>query len=241
MPAPLTTLTDTQNDPGSASLAEAPEAQRQRRAVIARAGRVWRRAGVRAVDRRRLASELAAELAAASADGHPATAVLGGDPDTTVRHWALERVLSGRALRLGVLVPLALGSVVVASAVFFTDLVVTFTVPGPPTSHPAVLVSMWVSTAVMCVLLPTLACWAVLRTGHDPRAAATARWLLVALPIGGLAALALGALTVVATETLLDGLPRVALVVLVVLLTTAAAVTAARHLATTYHRDSPTH
>ncbi len=229
-------------DPTTSGATETREvgAGRQHRAVLARAGRVWRRAGVRRQDRRDLAAELDAELTAAAGDGLPGSAVLGDDPETTLRDWAGERGLAGRALRLGVLLPVALGGVVVASAVLFADLIVAFTVPDSSRTATPVALTIVVSTAVMCVLLPTLACWALLRAGHDPRAGATARWLVAALPVGELAAIALGTLTVMATSSISRGIWEVALVALVVLATLGAAVVLARHLSVTYQRHTTT-
>lgn len=60
-------------------------------AALARARRVRRRCGARRADRGALAAELAGEVEAAAADGHPPESVLGEDVEATARLGARAR------------------------------------------------------------------------------------------------------------------------------------------------------
>jgi hypothetical protein len=85
--------------------------------VLREANRLWRRRSVRGVDRAELLDELEAELAGAQRDGHGLNMVLGDDASQTVRQLADERRLSGRALRLGLVVPASFVGMVAGLAV----------------------------------------------------------------------------------------------------------------------------
>jgi hypothetical protein len=206
------------------------------RPILRGAGRTWRRAGVRRADRLRLAEELHGELVAASEAGQPPSSVLGDDPAATSRQWAHERAVAGQALRIGVLAPLTVVSVLVGSLVLVTDEVVETLVPGAPfITHGAIWLAVLVSSVVASWLLAPLTCWAALHRGGDPGAASTARWLFVLLPLAALCALVLDIAIAVASGT--DG-PFIPVMAVATALAFAAASVAARHLATRYRRGA---
>ncbi|SET94280.1 hypothetical protein [Geodermatophilus poikilotrophus] len=171
-----------------------PDPTRERQAALTEADRAWRRAGVRARDRATLARELEAELIGAQDDARPVRAVLGEDPAATARQWAEERGLTGRALRLGLLLPIALLGVLAGSTVTLVDLGVGFTT-GHGSGHAAVVLTVWATSVVLAVLLAALGCWAALARLGDPRAAGTAGWVAGLLPLGGGVAAVAGAVT----------------------------------------------
>ncbi|GAA1855899.1 hypothetical protein ACFFOM_18050 [Microlunatus capsulatus] len=202
------------------------------RPLLRRARRTWRRAGVLAGDRGRLSDELHAELVAAADAGQQPSTVLGDDPTTTLRQWAHEQQASGRALRIGLLTPLTLVSVLVGSAVIITDQTVQTVVPGAPfITSTAIWLAVVINSTIVSWLLAPLACWAALHRGGDPRAASTARWLFALLPVGAITALVLDIIIATISDT--EG-PFIQ----VMAITTAAAFAAtpvlARHLATRY-------
>ncbi|HEX8510691.1 MAG TPA: hypothetical protein VF635_14485 [Propionibacteriaceae bacterium] len=162
------------------------------RPMLRRAQRTWRRAGVLAGDRARLNDELHAELVAAAEAGQEPSSVLGDDPTTTLRQWAHERQVSGRALRIGLLTPLTLISVLVGSAVIITDQTIQTIAPGAPfITNTAISLALLINSTIVSWLLAPLSCWAALQRGDDPRAASTARWLFALLPVGAITALVL--------------------------------------------------
>lgn len=181
------------------------------RTAVARARRVWRRAGVRRTDRASLAAELTGEIAAAAADGYGPETVLGEDADATARGWALERGLAGRSLQVATMLWVVVTGVLLGSSTAVVETLVTFygdvlgmgdtLTPGPVT------LTILASSAAMAVLLPVLGTWAAMHHRGDPRAGATARWLAVTLPLGGLVGLALVVVLGVAADDGTAALP----------------------------------
>lgn len=205
------------------------------RLLLRQAQRVWRRAGVLPAERRRLGEELHGELVAAAEAGSTPVTVLGENPTTTLQQWAHEQGVSGQALRLGVLVPLTLVSVLVGSLVIITEQIVERFVPGAPfITHGAIWLAILINTTVVSWLLAPLSCFAALHRGGDPRAASTARWLLVLLPLGAFTALLLDIL--IATISATEG-PFIPIMSVVTTATFAAIPVAARYLATRYSRQ----
>lgn len=216
----------------------APEAQALApvgRTALARARRVWRRCGVRRADRGALAAELAGEIEAAAADGCPPESVLGADVDATARGWAVERGLAGRSLQTATMLCVVIAGVVLGSSTAIVDTVVlfygdAFTLSENLTPGPVVL-TILLASAVMAVLLPVLGTWALLHHRGDPRASATARWLAVVLPLGGLVGLALVVALGVAVD---DGMAALPFMGALFLASCAGAGLLARHLAVRY-------
>lgn len=205
------------------------------RLLLRQAQRTWRRAGVLPTDRRRLGDELHGELTAASEAGQAPSAVLGDDPTTTLRQWAHEQNVSGQALRIGILAPLTLLSVLVGSLVLITDEVVETVVPGAPfITHGAIWLALLISSIVVSWLLAPLSCWAALHRGDDPRAASTARWLFALLPIGAFTALLID--IAIATISGTEG-PFIQVMAVATAATFAATPVMARYLATRYTRQ----
>ena len=203
--------------------------------ILRRARRTWRRAGVRASDRQRLAEELHGELGAAADAGQPPASVLGADPRETLLQWAHEQGVSGRAQRTGLLAPLTMLGVLFGSLVLVTDQVVERLVPGAPfITHGAIWLAVLVSSIVVSWLLAPLCCWAALHRGGDPMAASTARWLFALLPPTALCALALD--VVIAAISATEG-PFISVMAVVTAATFAGSAVAARHLATRYSRQ----
>lgn len=169
----------------------APEADRL---ILRKAKRVWRRAAVPRTDRKALLAELSDELTAADADGLPASAVIGDDPEQTLRAWADERGLSGRALRLGIVLPAGLVGIAVGFALLGVILYVGFTsksnvVRIEPT---ALVLGLYAVTGLLAYLLAVTCTFAILRWVSDPRSGHTARWLAALLPAGAAIATAAG-------------------------------------------------
>lgn len=148
------------------------------------ANRLWRRAGVRGVDRKNLLTELEAELDGARHDGHSASTVLGEDSALTLRQWADERDLSGRAFRLSVVVPVALLGVAAGLAVVLLAVFAAFT-DRPTIDFGPFVLPMYASASVFAYLSALLSVWVVLRL--DPHASSTIRYLAVLLPLGAVA------------------------------------------------------
>jgi hypothetical protein len=156
----------------------------EQRDVLRTARSVWRRAGVRRADRDALIGELSTELAGAERDGHPLTAVLGDDSTQMLASWADERGVSGRALRLGSVVPAAILGIACGMSLILVALYAAFSgrantfEPGPFTlAFYATGGTLGYLTALVCVGL-------VLRFEGDPHTTATVRRLAALLPIG---------------------------------------------------------
>lgn len=169
----------------------APEADRL---ILREAKRVWRRAAVPRTDRRALLAELSDELTAADADGLPASAVIGDDPEETLQAWADERGLSGRALRLGIVLPAGLVGVAVGFALLGVILYVGFTAKSnvvriEPT---ALVLGLYAVTGLLSYLLAVASTFTALRLAQDPRSGSTTRWLAAILPAGAAVATAAG-------------------------------------------------
>lgn len=167
----------------------APEADRL---ILREAKRVWRRAAVPRTDRKALLAELSDELTAADADGLPASAVIGDDPEQTLRAWADERGLSGRALRLGIVLPVALVGIAVGFALLAAILYVGFTSQNLVIEPEYLILGLYPATALLAYLLAVMGTFVVLRKLGDPRSGGTARWLAAILPAGAAVATAAG-------------------------------------------------
>lgn len=212
-----------------------PAADQTLRLLLRKADRTWRRAGVTPADRRRLVDELHAELVAAAEAGQAPSAVLGDEPTTTLQQWAREQAVAGRALRIGVLAPLTVLSVLLGSLVIVTDQVVESVVPGAPfITHGAIWLAVLISSTVVSWLLAPLTCWAALHRGGDPAAGSTARWLFAILPLGAFVALVLDIAIAVVSGT--EG-PFILVMAVATTATFAATPVAARYLATRYQRS----
>lgn len=151
--------------------------------LLAEARRVWRRAGVRRHDRQAMLAELQDELTGASLDGFSAATVLGEDRPETLRQWAQERGLSGRALRLHLVLPAALigiaaGLAVVLSFIFLAFLNRTSFEPG------SFIVPLYGSAGLLAYLCGLALAGGALAAAGDPHAKSTVRWLAVLLPVG---------------------------------------------------------
>ena len=171
-----------------------PPATAASRTMLAGAQRSWRRAGVRREDRGALADELAGEVEAADADGYPLHAVMGRDPAATVRGWAAERGLAGRSLQAPTMLAAVVAGVLLGSSTFLVELGVTFLASEDNLTPDLVLLVTLATSVVMAVLLPVLGTWAALHHRGDPRAGATAQWLAVLLPPGGMVGVLLAVL-----------------------------------------------
>lgn len=156
------------------------------------ARRVWRRAAVRPADRRALLTELSEELAAADADGLPASAVVGEDPSATLQQWADERGLSGRALRLGIVLTAGLIGVAVGFAFLGVILYVGFTTGELQIEPTYLIVGMYAAAGLLAYLLAVNCTFVMLRWVGDPRSGSTTRWLAALLPAGAAVATAAG-------------------------------------------------
>ncbi|MFC4603670.1 hypothetical protein [Rhodococcus kronopolitis] len=155
------------------------------------ATRLWRRAGVRRSDRIALLGELTGELDAAVADGVGTSGVVGDDPATTLREWADERELSGRAYRLGLVVPAVLLGATVGLGAILALLFLAFR--SIATVEPGnILIVVYALSAALAYLCALAGTWGALRLGGDPHATSTALTLSWVLPLTGLAALAGG-------------------------------------------------
>lgn len=190
---------------------------------------------MRRTDRGALAAELAGEVEAAAADGCPPESVLGADVDATARGWAVERGLAGRSLQIATMPCVVAAGVLLGSSTMVVETLVSFygdafdmssaEIPWP------VVLTILVASAVMAVLLPALGTWALLHHRGDPRAGATARWLAVVLPLGGLVGLALVVVLGVAVDDGTAALPSMGALFLG---SCAGAGLLARHLAVRY-------
>jgi hypothetical protein len=149
--------------------------------VLREANRLWRRRSVRGVDRAELLDELEAELAGAQRDGHGLNMVLGDDASQTVRQLADERRLSGRALRLGLVVPASFVGMVAGLAVVLLLVFGGFSNRWSFDPGPFVL-PLYASAGLLAYLCALLCVWFVLR--NDPHAPSTVRWLAALLPVG---------------------------------------------------------
>jgi len=160
--------------------------------ILRDAKRIWRRAGVRRVDRRALLTELSDELTAADADGLPTSAVVGENSEETLRAWADERGLSGRALRLGVVLPVAFTGIALGFALLAVFLFIGFTRKNVAIEPPYLILGLYAVTALLAYLLAVTGTFVVLRQVGDPRSGSTARWLAATLPAGAAVATAAG-------------------------------------------------
>ncbi len=152
-------------------------------AVLREANRLWRRRSVRGVDRAELLDELEAELAGAHRDGHGLTMVLGDDRSQTLRQWADERKVSGRALRLGLVVPASFVGIVAGLAVVLLIVFAGFSNRWSFDPGPFVL-PLYASAGLLAYLCALLCVWSTLR--HDPHAPSTVSWLAALLPVGAI-------------------------------------------------------
>ncbi|WP_420880906.1 hypothetical protein [Rhodococcus sp. (in: high G+C Gram-positive bacteria)] len=199
--------------------------------ILRDAARVWRRAGVRTSDRRALLTELSDELAAADADGRSASAVVGDDPEETLRAWADERGLSGRSLRLGIVVPVALVGVAIGFALLLPILVIGFSPDTFMVEPVQLMFGLYAMTGLLAYLLAVVGTFMALRLVGDPRSGSTARWFAATLPAGAAAATAAGVGAARVRDFSTEPATFVA-VITVVCLVLAATAAVARYLAT---------
>lgn len=194
------------------------------------ANRVWRQVGVRRPDRRVMLEELDSEICAARDNAGSISDVLGPDKSDALREWAHARDASGRSMRLGVLIPAALGGLLAGFAAVLL-LLIWATVAGNIELPIPVILTLYGTSAAVSLLMAGLGAWVALRASHDPRANATARWLVLTLPIGGLVALGAGVATAGAFQFRQPEIsfPTTVVVVLIVM---TLAVAAARYGAT---------
>ena len=136
--------------------------------TLREANRLWRRAGVRGPDRKMMLSELEAEIDGALRDGHDASAVLGEDSSRTLRQWADERGLCGRALRLELVVPAVVLGAAAGLAVILVAVFAGFA--GRPTVDLGPLVlPMYASSGAFAYLCALLFVWITLVVIHEHR------------------------------------------------------------------------
>ncbi|RVW03996.1 hypothetical protein [Rhodococcus xishaensis] len=162
--------------------------------ILRHAARIWRKAAVRPADRRVLLAELSAELTAAGAAGLPASTVIGEDPEHTLRAWADERGLSGRSLRVLLVVPATMVGIAVGFAVQGAVLFIEFTRTTTAiwVIPPYVILGLYAVTALLAYLLAVNVTFMTLRQVRDPRSGSTAKWLAAILPAGAAVATAAG-------------------------------------------------
>lgn len=169
-----------------------PAADATRFADITRtANTVWRRAGVRRADRASLLDELSGELISATDAGLDPDSVVGADPVDTLRCWADERGLSGRAPRLGIVVPATIGGATLGLGAVLTLLYLGFRSNLAIEPFQAVLAIYAMSGAL--AYLSALACtWVALRAVGDGDATETTCALAWMLPLTALVAVGAG-------------------------------------------------
>lgn len=155
------------------------------------AERVWRRVGVRRVDRRVMLTELADEIAVAQDNGGAVEDVLGTDQVQTLREWADARDSSGKALRLAVIVPAALAGLLVAFGTVLL-LLIWATVTRDVELPMPILLTLYGTSGVIALVLAGAGVWLVLRACGDPRARQTTKCLAACLPAGGVVAIGAG-------------------------------------------------
>lgn len=160
-------------------------------AILEQAQSVWRRAAVRRTDRRILTRELADELTAAADAGLPPSAVTGDDVGATLRAWAEERGVTGRAGRFGALIPATLAGIVVGMGLLVAVLTLAFA--NNFTIEPyAVLFGIYLVSGILSYLLALGAAWMTLSVLGDPRRKHTVSSLAALLPFGAVGAIAGG-------------------------------------------------
>lgn len=208
----------------------------QRRTILRMANRIWRNAAVRPADRKTLVAELDSELRGACAEGLDSTAVVGEDAPETLRMWADERQMSGRAHRLGLIIPVALLAVAIGLSGTLGVLAAAFA--NVYTSSPGLLALPLAATSgALAYLCAVVSVWVVLRRCGDPHTAATTKRLAIVLPIGSILAVGGG----VGAAWLLNFTASAftfTVVVAVVVLILALTVASARHLALTPGRGA---
>ncbi|WP_072846815.1 hypothetical protein [Rhodococcus tukisamuensis] len=155
----------------------------ERAEIIGQADTLWRRAGVRGVDRRVLLAELEIELRDSHPDDHGMTPFPGEESVRMLRERANRRGMCGRALRLELVVPAAVLGIVAGAAL---PLLVLLSVLSPLS---AIHVGQYerllhVSSGILGYLGALLLAWRVLHNYGDPRATSTVWWLAVLLPVG---------------------------------------------------------
>lgn len=194
------------------------------------ANRVWRQVGVRRPDRRAMLEGLDSEICSARGNAGTISDVLGPDKTDALREWAHARDASGRSMRLGILIPAALGGLLAGFAAVLLLLIWATVAQNIELPIPVIL-TLYGTSAAISLLMAGLGAWVALRASRDPRANATARWLVLTLPIGGLIALGAGVATAGAFQFRHPEIsfPTTVVVVLTVM---ALAVAAARYRAT---------
>ncbi|GAA5023007.1 hypothetical protein GCM10025734_79770 [Kitasatospora paranensis] len=206
--------------------------------MLAQARRTWRRLGVPRQAAGEMAEELAADLAAAAADGRSAAEYVGGDAVALARTWAAARGLVRPRMTL---LPVAAAAVLGALPGGFTGLFWAFApgsafpsfLLGHPTAAGALPQPAWAAVALYLASAAAgyagslAAVSAVLRHRADPCRRPTVRALAAALPGVGALAAAGGIGLAGALDFQLSAFRPVCLVVVLVTAAGAAAVRAA--------------
>ncbi|MEE2061555.1 hypothetical protein [Rhodococcus artemisiae] len=159
--------------------------------IVARAERVWCKAGVRRSDRREMAQELAGELAAATDAGHPPTTVTGDDLDATMRAWADERGVSARAGRYVVLVPAVLVGITAGMGFLLGVLYLAFANNFVIKPY-SLIFGIYLVSGALAYVTALASAWITLAALGDPRRKRTMSSLAVVLPVGAAGAVAAG-------------------------------------------------
>lgn len=159
--------------------------------ILKQAETTWRRAAVRRNDRRAMAQELTNELTAAAQAGLAPTAVTGDDAVATLRAWADERGVTGRARRYGTLISATLVGIAAGMGLLFAILALAFA--NTFTIEPyAVVFGIYLASGALAYLLALAAAWAVLTALGDPCRQQTVSSLAALLPFGALGSVAVG-------------------------------------------------
>ncbi|WP_133298505.1 hypothetical protein [Tsukamurella pulmonis] len=204
----------------------------EHRAIHRTAERTWRRAGVLRRDRKQLHEELSVELTGAQADGVEPSAILGDDSRRTLRSWAHAREMSGRALRLALVVPAAILGILTGTSLVLATLHGAFRGwsdtldPG----RPAFALAFYASGALLGYLCALVSVGAALHGFEDPHATSTTRRLALLLPAGA-ALCSIGGVAVASVRGFTTTTPTFLAVAGIVVAGLVATVTLARYLA----------
>lgn len=159
--------------------------------ILAEARRVWRRIGVRRSDRQAMLSELEDELRSASLDGYGTEAILGDDRPEMLRQWAHERGVSGKTLRLHLVLPAAFIGITLGLAVILCALYLAFS--GRTNFDPGSLIlPLYASAGILAYLCALLLVGGVLAVAGDSQVKTTVQWLAALLPVGAAVSLGVG-------------------------------------------------
>lgn len=151
----------------------------------------WRRAAVRRTDRRDMREELSNELTAAAEAGLPPSAVTGDDVAATMREWADERGVTGRAGRYAAIVPATLVGMAAGMGLLFAVLYLGFGNGIVIEPYPLIF-GVYLASGALAYLMALAGAWSTLTALGDPRRSETVRSLAVLLPFAALVAIAIG-------------------------------------------------